>query len=224
MADRWINRPERVVVLAGVAAALHVGKLSPALPLLQEQFGFSLLEAGFLLSLVQLAGMLLGLLVGLTADSLGLRRCVLAGLMLLTVASLAGGASTSLGALLAWRGAEGVGFLLVCMPAPALVRRIVPANRVRPALGWWGAYMPAGTALALLGGTWILQSESWRFWWWVLAAVSLALCAVVAFAVPPDPIAASQDTPMDAAPGGAADQPLEWVRRLRRTLSSPGPW
>ena len=51
--------------MAGVSAALHVGKLPPAVPVLQQQLGVSLLQAGFLLSTVQVAGMLLGLVVGL---------------------------------------------------------------------------------------------------------------------------------------------------------------
>ena len=55
--------PALLVVLGGVSAALHVGKLPPALPVLQQALGVTLLEAGFLLSLVQLAGMSLGLAV-----------------------------------------------------------------------------------------------------------------------------------------------------------------
>ena len=48
--------PALIVILAGVAAALHVGKLPPALPVLREVFALTLVEAGFLLSLVQFAG------------------------------------------------------------------------------------------------------------------------------------------------------------------------
>lgn len=44
--------PAYVVIAAGVAAALHVGKLSPALPVLGQALGVTLLQAGFLLSLV----------------------------------------------------------------------------------------------------------------------------------------------------------------------------
>ncbi|HQX60555.1 MAG TPA: MFS transporter, partial [Burkholderiaceae bacterium] len=84
----FARHPEFVVILAGVAAALHVGKLSPAIPVLREALGVSLVQAGFLLSLVQMAGMLLGLAVGLAADSIGLRRAMLCGLVVL---SLAGG-------------------------------------------------------------------------------------------------------------------------------------
>ncbi|HSW23212.1 MAG TPA: MFS transporter, partial [Burkholderiaceae bacterium] len=72
--------PALVVILAGVAAALHVGKLPPAIPALQQALGLSLLQAAFLLSMVQGAGMCAGVAFGALADSLGLKRSMLAGL------------------------------------------------------------------------------------------------------------------------------------------------
>src|SRR5437868_9652135 len=79
------------VVAGGVAAALHIGKLPPAVPALQATLGIGLVQAGFLLSLVQVAGMTLDLLVGLAADTIGLRRSMLAGLVLVSLASALGG-------------------------------------------------------------------------------------------------------------------------------------
>src|SRR4051812_37957741 len=61
------------VIAAGVVAALHVGKLPPALPVLGQVLGVSLVQAGFLLSLVQLAGMTLGLVTGLAVQRVGLK-------------------------------------------------------------------------------------------------------------------------------------------------------
>ena len=49
--------PALIAVLAGVPAALHVGKLPPALPVLQQTLGWSLVKSGFPVSLVQMAGM-----------------------------------------------------------------------------------------------------------------------------------------------------------------------
>ena len=77
---RFGIHPSWVIVFAGVCAALHVGKMPPALPVLQATLDISLVQAGFLLSAVQMASMMLGLAVGLSADSLGLRRSMLLGL------------------------------------------------------------------------------------------------------------------------------------------------
>ena len=160
--------PAAIVVAAGVSAALHVGKLPPAIPVLRDALGVTLVEAGFLLSLVQLAGMLLGLAVGLLADSAGLRRSVLAGLIMLALASGLGGFVQDASQLLVLRALEGVGLLLAAMPAPGLIRRLVPPGQVDAALGWWGAYMPLGTALALLCGPLVMEQLGWPGWWWML--------------------------------------------------------
>ena len=150
--------PALVVVLAGISAALHVGKLPPALPVLRDALGISLLQAGFLLSLVQVAGMTLGLAMGAAADALGLRRTMVLGLAILSACSFLGGLATTPEALLLLRAGEGAGFLLATLPAPGLIRRLVEPARLSGTLGLWGAYMPFGTALALLLGPAVLAA------------------------------------------------------------------
>jgi MFS family permease len=208
------SRAAAAVVLGGVAAALHVGKLPPAIAALQDALGLTLVEAGFLLSLVQLAGMALGVVFGVLADGLGLRRSMLLGLVLLAAVSGLGGAATGVGALMVLRAVEGFGFLLVVLPAPGLLRRLVPPQRVSRVLGVWGAYMPFATALALLAGPPAIGAFGWRTWWWALAAVSVFAALHVAHTVPLDPAR--------AAPSAGAR--LSWPARLRATLAAPGPW
>lgn len=200
-----------VIVLAGVSAALHVGKLPPALPVLQQALGLSLVQSGFLVSLVQLAGMGLGLIVGLAGDSLGLKRCMAAGLLLLSAASIAAGFADSATGLLVLRALEGFGFLLACTPGPSLIRRCVAPSELDARLGLWGAYMPLGTALALLIGPWVLPHIGWPGWWWLVACPSLAMALWLWVAVPADPPRAGADR----NPAGG---------RARRTLAAPGPW
>lgn len=213
---RQLISPVLVVIAAGVAAALHVGKLSPALPALGEALGVTLVQAGFLLSLVQLAGMTLGLAVGLTADGMGLRRSMLGGLFLLSVASLLGGWARDVQTLLVLRAVEGLGFLLVSMPAPSLIRHLVRPERMSAMLGLWGAYMPLGTASALLCGPLLITLYGWECWWWVLAALTLAIAVWVWLVVPPDAPRATE------AQRGLPRQ--GWAQRLRLTLGAPGPW
>src|SRR6478752_410107 len=122
--------PALLVVLGGICAALHVGKLPPALPSLQQALDLTLVQAGFLLSLVQLAGMCGGLLAGAAADSLGLKRTMITGLVILSVAGALGGWAQGADGLMVLRCVEGVGFLLATMPAPGLIRRLVAPARM----------------------------------------------------------------------------------------------
>jgi MFS transporter, CP family, cyanate transporter len=201
-----------LVIGAGVCAALHVGKLPPALPVLQDALGLTLVQAGFLLSLVQLAGMCTGVAFGVLADGFGLRRSLLTGLIILAVASACGGVMRDATGLMLLRALEGFGFLLVVLPAPGLVRQLVPAERLARAMGLWGAYMPVATGLALLFGPLVIEAVGWQGWWWSMAAVSAAMALVVARWVP-DP----------AGTRGVAVT-MAWTQRLGRTLAAPGPW
>jgi MFS family permease len=212
--------PALIVVLAGISAALHVGKLPPALPMLRETLGVTLLQAGFLLSLVQLAGMTLGLAVGLAADGWGLKRSMVTGLLVLSVAGALGGWAQDATTLLALRAIEGFGILLATMPAPSLIRLLVSPQRMSAMLGLWGAYMPFGTAAALLCGPFVLSAAGWQIWWWGLAALSLAMALWMWLALPPDAARANRPHAQPAREDAAE----RWPQRLRQTLSSRGPW
>jgi MFS family permease len=201
-----------LVVLAGVCAALHVGKLPPAITALQAALGLSLLQAGFLLSTVQVAGMTAGVAFGALADALGFKRSMLLGLGLLALASAAGGLAQDVSSLLLLRAVEGCGFLLVVLPGPGLIRRLVEPQQLSRMLGLWGTYMPFGAALALLIGPVWIGAFGWRAWWWVLGTLSLAMALWLARAVPAGP------------PAAAAARTLPLAERLRQTLSAPGPW
>ena len=211
--------PAGCVIAAGVVAALHVAKLPPALPVLQQLMGVSLLQAGFLLSLVQLAGMALGLPAGLLIQRWGPRRSVLTGLLLLAGASTLGGAAPTATVLLLSRALEGLGFLCVVLPAPGLLRVLVPPGQLSRVLGGWGAYMPLGAALALLAGPAVMAladaAWGWRLWWWGLSALAVLLAGLVLVRVPADVPAGSQQA-------GAASPP--WRALLKLTLCSRGAW
>ncbi|WP_369407336.1 MFS transporter [Macromonas nakdongensis] len=206
------RRTAALIVAVGVFSALHVGKLPPAIPVLSRELGLTLVQGGFLLALIQMAGMGLGAVAGMLADRLGPRRVMLSGLGLLGLGSALGAAVPSPGALLATRALEGLGFLLAVLPAPGLLRRELHAPAVlNQALGFWGAYMPIGAATALLLGPWVYAEWGWR-WGWTALAAGTWLCALWVWRwVPADPA------------HGPARGPGMWVR-LSDTLTSAGPW
>jgi MFS transporter, CP family, cyanate transporter len=209
--------PSSVIVLTGMCAALHVAKIPPALPVLQAELGLTLLQAGFLLSAVQVASMTLGLLVGLSVDGLGLKRSMLFGLGLLFAASALGGFAQHADVLLLLRALEGLGFLCVVMPAPSLIRRTVLPEQLNGRMGWWGTYMPTGNALALLVGPLFVVSLGWHVWWWLLSGITLVTFFWVRAAVPDVQVvtvSSAQTNTNNSA----------WRERLKSTITSRGPW
>lgn len=213
--------PAFVVIIAGMVAALHIGKIPPAIPVLRDALGLSLVEAGFLLSMVQMAGMLGGVFIGLAADGFGLRRSVLLGQAVLVAASLAGAWATQPGELLALRAIEGFGFLLCVLPVPSLIRQLVPPSRLALHLGLWGTYMATGTSLVLAAGPLLMGAIGWQGLWVALAMASAAVAGWLFLRVPSDRVRRA----MAAMPAGAAvPARAQWRARLRATLGSVGPW
>ena len=171
-ADLWI-------IGAGFIAAMHVGKLPPAVSALQIELSISLVQAGLLLSLIQGAGMVSALALGSYVEKIGLIRCVLIGLLLLSVASAVGALSHSMQALFISRIVEGFGFLLVTLSAPAYIRQLVPIEQLHAKIGLWSSYMGTGVGLSLLLAPFLIESLGWQSLWLLLALLSLLLCLVI---------------------------------------------
>lgn len=201
-----------LVVLAGITTSMHIWKLPPALPALQIELGLTLVESGFLLSLVQMAGMALGLMMGLFAEKIGLRRCLLLGLLLLSLASIGGTIFVDKTLMLIFRGIEGCGFLMVAMPGPALIRRLVAPSQLARLVGVWGTYLPTGAVVVLLIGSWMLSVANWRVLWWVLAVISLLVMVLVWRLLPSDPARVAR-----------SERSSAW-RIVRMTMASENNW
>lgn len=168
-----------VAVAGGIVAALHIGKVPPAIPELRADLGLSLVQSGFVVSLFSLLGMSLGTLFGALSDRLGRRRLVTLGFLSLAAGGALGALSHSLALLLVGRFLEGVGFIAVATTLPAvIVAAALPRHR-STALSFWTIYTPTGMALALVAAPAVLAALDWRALWWG----GVALSAVTGLAV-----------------------------------------
>lgn len=201
------------LVLVAICAALHIWKLPPALLGLQHELGLNLVESGFLLSSVQIGGMLLGLVIGLFSERIGLRRCMLIGLAILTLSSAGSTLFQTKTVILLFRAIEGCGFLMVVLPGPALIKRIVPPDTISRIMGFWGCYMPTAAVIILLFGSWLLSLSSWRALWLLLAAVTFVVFCFALFIIPSDKLTSGSKTVSPAIMG-----------MVRTTLSSKRVW
>lgn len=206
-------RQAMLVFCAGVSAALHIWKLPPALPVLQETLALTLSQAGWLISVFQLAGMLLGLIFGLFVQRIGQKRSILSGLIVLSLASFAGAFTQSVTALLLFRVVEGFALLMVTMAAPSLMRQVAPKERLNFFVALWSAYIPTATVIALFAGAAMLSVLSWESLWISTGVVSLLMVLLVGRAVTD----AENTAPAQPALGQA------W-QSIKETLTVKEPW
>lgn len=152
--------------------------------------------------------MLFALTLGSYVEKIGLKRCVLLGLGLLSAASLLGGFSQSVSSLLL-RVVEGFGFLLVTLSGPAYIRQLVPAEEISAKMGLWSAYMGGGMGISLLLTPWLITVMGWQGVWLTLTLLTLSLFALVSTRVPKP----QQST-----------QKIEVFQLIRTTLKHPPAW
>jgi len=169
------------VFAAGLAAGAHLGKVPPALPMLRDELGLTLVESGFIATMFNVMGMTVGMLAGVLCDRLGHKRLALIGLAVMAAGGALGAAAPGFRTLLLSRFLEGIGFIVFVVSAPALLTAAAEGARDRSrALGLWSAYMPTGGTIALLAAPVLIAAWGWRGLWIGLALATVAAAMVIA--------------------------------------------
>ncbi len=171
------------VILAGIVAALHVGKAPIALAQMQGEFGRSLASLSWVMSVFPLVGVIGGIASGALVQRGGDRRMLGLGLCTLAAASTAGALSHGYAWLIATRVIEGLGFVIVVVAAPALLHRLTPPRRHALVFGFWSVFMASGMALSMLLGP---SLGGWRRLWLLDAALAV-LMALLLVTIPASP-------------------------------------
>ena len=149
-----------------------------ALPHIQSGLHFSATSLSWVLNGYTLTFGGLLLLGGRAGDILGRRRTFLAGIVIFTVASLAGGLAPSAGVLLAARAMQGVGGALASPAVLALVVSGFPEGRERTrALAIYAGVVTGGGSLGLVLGGVITQWLDWRWVLFINVPIGIAVVA-----------------------------------------------
>ncbi len=160
------------VFAGGLVCGAYVGKVPPALPLQREELGLSLVESGFIATMFNVIGMLVGMFVGVLCDRFGHKRLGLAGIAILCLAGLLGALAWDFPSLLASRFFEGVGFILFTVAGSALMAAAAGGTSQAKAMGLWSSYLPAGGSAAILVSPLVLAAFGWRGWWVAMSLVA----------------------------------------------------
>jgi EmrB/QacA subfamily drug resistance transporter len=149
-----------------------------ALPHIETGLHFSSASLSWVVNAYTLTFGGLLLLGGRTGDILGRRRTFVAGIILFTLASLAGGLATSSAMLLAARALQGAGGALASPAVLALLVSSFPEGRERTkALAIYAGVITGGASLGLVLGGLITQWLSWRWVLFINVPIGIAVIA-----------------------------------------------
>lgn len=162
------------VVLSGVIASMHFGKVAIATPLLQLEYAVGLDAIGWLAAAFATIGALAAVPAGTLIRPDGARHMLIIGMLTIGGGSALGAWSDSWTMLAASRLVEGLGFVLVTVSGPVVVLRLVAMPDRNRAMALWGCFVPAGIALDMCVGPWF---DRWRELWWAGAILAAAVVA-----------------------------------------------
>lgn len=159
------RRPWGLLVLLCVPqfmVILDATVVNVALPSIGHSLGFAAVDLQWVVTAYVLMTGGLMLLGGRSADLLGRRPVFLAGLVVFTAASLASGLAPSPGALIAARGAQGVGAAMLSPAALSIITATYTGAQRTTALSVWGALAGGGGAVGVLLGGVLTSWLGWR--------------------------------------------------------------
>jgi MFS transporter, DHA2 family, multidrug resistance protein len=164
-----------VLCLSVLLVAMDNTIVNVALPTLNRKFSTSTSDLQWVVDIytVFFAGLLL--VFGNVGDRIGRKRVLQIGLVLFAFASFASAHTTSIGALIATRGAMGVAVALVYPSTLALLSTVFTNRQERAiAVGVWSGVSGLAIALGPVLGGLLLQ----HFWWGSIFMVNLPVIAV----------------------------------------------
>ncbi|MFM2309726.1 MAG: hypothetical protein RLY87_1848 [Chloroflexota bacterium] len=130
---------------------------------LRREFGATLNDAQWIISVYTLSLGIVTPISGFLADRFGPKRIYTVGLALFAVASLACGLAPSLPILIVARALQGIGGGLAQPLGPAFIYRTFPAKEQGMALGFFGIALVLAPALGPILGGWLVDADLWRW-------------------------------------------------------------
>ncbi len=161
------------VFIASVAAPLNQSKVPPLMPVLMDAFDITLSQAGLLMSVFSITGLVLALPAGFIMQRFGPKVTGLAAVGSLVVGAGLGAVANSMALLLTSRVVEGVGMGLIAVVAPAVIAMWFPRQKQGIPMGIWATWVPVGSVLMLLLAPRLSDTLGWQSVWWFGAAFAL---------------------------------------------------
>jgi EmrB/QacA subfamily drug resistance transporter len=206
-AQRWVLA---LSALASFMVVLDMLVVATALPAIQRDLGASLEDLEWTVNAYTLSFAVLLMTGSALGDRYGRPRVFALGLALFATSSAACAVSTTAGALIAARAAQGAGAALIMPVALGLLNNAFPPERRGWATGVYGSVTGLAAIVGpVLGGV-ITEDLAWQWIFWLNVPIALAAIPLVLsrLGATRDPSAGSdRGLPARGGAGGALDLP-----------------
>jgi EmrB/QacA subfamily drug resistance transporter len=173
------------LLLATFLVNLDTTLVNVALPALVRDLHATTTQLQWVVDAYNLVFAALLLTFGSLSDRFGRKGMLLAGLLVVGGASLAGGFTTSAGQLIAARAVMGLGAAMTFPATLSLISNVFTERRERArAIGLWGAIAGVAIALGPIVGGYLLAHFSWGSIFIAMAPVAALAIGLVALVVP----------------------------------------
>jgi len=177
------------LAFAGILASMMQSIMTPLISQLPVILHTSASNAAWVMTATLLVGAACTPIAGRLGDMFGKRRMILICTLPLIVGSILCALSSSLLVMVAGRCLQGVGIGIVAL-AVSLIRDVVAPEKVSGSLALVSASLGIGSGLGLPLAAAIAQYSNWRVLFWVFAALSALIAALVYRLVPEGQIGA----------------------------------
>ena len=178
-----------VLAVAGTTAAIMQTLVTPLLPKLPGILDTTPANATWVVTVTLLVSAVCVPVTGRLGDMLGKRRMLLACSVPLIVGSLVCAVSSDLIPMIVGRGLQGMGMGMVPLGI-ALLRDVVPKERLSSSIALVSASMGIGGGLGLPLSAAVAQYASWRALFWGSAALAALIAVLVRTVIPHVPATA----------------------------------
>lgn len=177
------------LALAGIAAAVMQTLVTPLLADLPEILRTSHSNAAWVVTATLLVAGVSVPISGRLGDMLGKRRMLLACCIPLILGSVVCALAGGVVQMVVGRGLQGIGMGMIPLGI-ALLRDILPAEKLSSSIGLVSASMGIGGGIGLPVSAAVAQYTSWRFLFWGSAALATCVAVMIVALVPEVPAAA----------------------------------
>jgi predicted MFS family arabinose efflux permease len=175
---RWVTLFSAFYII--VIMAFTVQSIPPLIPSIMKDFDISHAQAGLLMSILFLPGILVSIPAGMLIDRYGARRVGVLSTSLMTLGSLLVAISDSYPAALTGRFVFGVGGMIMIPLMPSVVSQWFSLKELGLAMGVYGINLPFATLVAFPVVSVLMLTFGWRYPLYLDTA--LAILSLVVFA------------------------------------------